>query len=311
LAEPVIALEKIRKAFTGKVAVDDVELQIPSSQIFGFLGPNGAGKTTTIRMITRILHPDSGIIRFQGQPITDEDQKRIGYMPEERGLYRKMKLREQVVYILQLKGLQRSRSKELADSWLERFELQDWANNAVNDLSKGMQQKVQFICTIAHQPPLLILDEPFSGLDPVNTQVFQDIIFELRDRGTSIIFSTHRMEQVEEICQQIALINHGRIVLEGEVKSLQRQYSKNIYRLECEEPLPEGFPWDSPVDLLETGSYWARIQVQEGSDANQVLSQLIAHDFSIARFEHELPSLRDIFIEQVSDPQPETIRNNP
>ena len=306
-ASPLLELRNVRKAYADKVAVKDVSLNIPRGVIFGFLGPNGAGKTTTIRMITRIIYPDSGEIRFQGKPITNDDQSRIGYLPEERGLYKKMKVREQIVYILRLKGQEKTDAERLAEEWLARFDLTERANSKLNDLSKGMQQKVQFITTIAHKPPLLILDEPFSGLDPINTQLIEDIIRELRDEGITIIFSTHRMEQIEELCEEIALVSDGEIILEGNLSEVKRSFREQRFIIEADAPfdsleLPEG------ATILEQKPTTVAVEF-EGEIDKMALIDSLNRQIKLARFIHVEPDLREIFIQSVNQsqrPQPET-----
>ncbi|MFW5658547.1 MAG: ABC transporter ATP-binding protein [Bacteroidota bacterium] len=296
---PLLELRNIRKAYADKVAVDDISLSIPRGVIFGLLGPNGAGKTTTIRMITRIIYPDRGEILFDGQPITNDDQRRIGYLPEERGLYKSMKVREQIVYILRLKGQEKARAEQLAEAWLKRFDLDSRADSKLKDLSKGMQQKVQFITTIAHKPPLLILDEPFSGLDPINTQMIEDIIKELREEGITIIFSTHRMEQVEQMCEEIALISNGNIVLQGQLDEVKRSYREQQFVIEADQPfeqlnLPEG------AEILAKTPTKVEVQFDREIDKSELIRSL-TEQIKLARFIHVEPTLREIFIQSVSD----------
>jgi len=226
---PTIQLEKISKTFNQTRAVQQVSLSIPEGIIFGLLGPNGAGKTTLIRIITNIIAADEGSIFFDGKQVKGLDPLDYGYMPEERGLYKKMKVGEQLMYLTQLKGMSAKDAKANILKWVDKFEIRDWWKKKVTELSKGMQQKVQFISTIAHQPDLIILDEPFSGLDPINTDLIKTEIFELAKSGATILFSTHRMEQVEEICEQIALINKGQVILQGSVQELKQQFKQNEY----------------------------------------------------------------------------------
>ncbi len=302
---PLLELRNIRKAYADKVAVDDISLSIPRGVIFGLLGPNGAGKTTTIRMITRIIYPDRGEILFDGQPITNDDQRRIGYLPEERGLYKSMRVREQIVYILRLKGQEKDRAQALAEEWLKRFDLDTRADSKLKDLSKGMQQKVQFITTIAHKPPLLILDEPFSGLDPINTQLIEDIIKELRDEGITIIFSTHRMEQVEQMCEEIALISNGNIVLQGQLDEVKRSYREQQFVIEADQPfeqlnLPEG------AEILAKTPTKVEVQFDHEIDKSALIRSL-NEQIQLARFIHVEPTLREIFIQSVSENNPQPI----
>lgn len=295
-----ITISGVSKAYHSKLAVDAVTLHIPAGQVFGLLGPNGAGKTSLIRMITQITKPDTGSIQFFGNSLSEAHRSEIGYMPEERGLYRKMKVLEQLVYLLQLKGMQHQAAQSAANKWLERMELGKWAKAKVSELSKGMQQKVQFIATVAHNPRLVILDEPFSGLDPLNAQLLEDIMVEMAANGQTIIFSTHRMEQVERFCPSIALIHNGKIVLEGQVHSLRRRFRKPVYFFEC----------DTPVDLSKIPPGFQVIQhleyaAQVASEMPMTISELVGilgSVFTLSRVEHVLPSLRDIFIETVKVP---------
>src|SRR6188472_2783632 len=229
---PILELQHLRKYFATQKAVDDISLTIEKGQIFGLLGPNGAGKTTLIRMITGIFYPDEGQIIFDGKqfdPINDVEH--IGYMPEERGLYKKMKIGEQTMYLAQLKGLSRSDALKKIKEWFVKLEMESWWNKKVEDLSKGMSQKLQFVTTVLHEPKLIILDEPFSGLDPVNANLIKDEIFRLAKNGASIIFSTHRMEQVEEICDHIILVNKGQKILDGSVQQVKQDFKEHVYRI--------------------------------------------------------------------------------
>src|SRR5215470_1027414 len=227
-----VVLERVTKRYNSLTAVRDLSLRIRRGALFGLLGPNGAGKTTTLRMIMRILIPDEGSIQVLGEPLSERAQDWIGYLPEERGLYPRMQVRKLLIFLGALKGLAEKEANRRARAWLERLELADWSEKKVIDLSKGMQQKVQFIAAVIHRPPLLILDEPFSGLDPINAVVVKDIMLELRQQGSTIILSTHRMEQVEMMCDSICLINKGQSVLEGELAAIKRSYGKNTVRLE-------------------------------------------------------------------------------
>src|SRR5215470_14688010 len=228
-----VVLERVTKCYDSLTAVGDLSLRIRQGALFGLLGPNGAGKTTTLRMLMRILIPDEGSIQVLGEPLSEQAQDRIGYLPEERGLYPRMQVRKLLVFLGALKGLPEREANRRARDWLERLQLADWSEKKVIDLSKGMQQKVQFIAAVIHRPPLLILDEPFSGLDPINAVVIKDIILELRQRGSTIILSTHRMEQVEMMCDSICLINKGQNILDGDLRSIKQSYGKNTVRIEC------------------------------------------------------------------------------
>jgi ABC-2 type transport system ATP-binding protein len=227
---PLLQLYNLKKYFATQKAVDDISLSVEKGQIFGLLGPNGAGKTTLIRMITGIFYPDEGHIMLEGKKFDPiRDVERIGYMPEERGLYKKMKIGEQTLYLAQLKGLSRNDAMARIKEWFVKFEMESWWNKKVEDLSKGMSQKLQFVTTVLHNPGLIILDEPFSGLDPVNSNLIKEEIFKLAQNGTTIIFSTHRMEQVEEICDHIALVNRGRKILDGTVKNVKQEFKENLF----------------------------------------------------------------------------------
>src|SRR5687767_12076736 len=229
---PILELNNLKKYFATQKAVDDISLTIEKGQIFGLLGPNGAGKTTLIRMITGIFYPDEGQIIFDGKKFDPlNDISHIGYMPEERGLYKKMKIGEQAMYLAQLKGLSRHEAMKKIKAWFIRLDMESWWNKKVEDLSKGMSQKLQFVTTVLHEPKLIILDEPFSGLDPVNANLIKDEIFNLAKKGSTIIFSTHRMEQVEEICDHIVLVNKGHKILDGTVSEIKNRFKENIYRI--------------------------------------------------------------------------------
>ncbi|HQY17798.1 MAG TPA: ATP-binding cassette domain-containing protein, partial [Ferruginibacter sp.] len=228
----LLELQNLKKYFATQKAVDDMSFSIQKGSIFGLLGPNGAGKTTLLRMITGIFYPDSGQILFDGKKFDPlNDAQNIGYMPEERGLYKKMKIGEQAVYLAQLKGLKATEATQKAKDWFTKFEMQSWWNKKVEDLSKGMSQKLQFVTTVMHNPSLIILDEPFSGLDPVNANLIKEEIFKLAENGCTIIFSTHRMEQVEEICRHIVLMNKGKKILDGTVQNVKNEFKDNIYEL--------------------------------------------------------------------------------
>lgn len=299
MSESILDIQNVTKAYASKVAVNDVSLTIPSGSIFGLLGPNGAGKTTLIRMINRITMPDSGKILFMGQPLAEEHQAKIGYLPEERGLYKKMKVAEQIEYLLRLKNQDKKTARELTRKWVERFELENWTNAKVQELSKGMQQKVQFIATIAHAPPVLILDEPFSGLDPVNTQLIEDVIFELRGQGVCVIFSTHRMEQVEQLCDRIAMVSNGKIVMEDTVKDARRKHRTQKYYFEFEEALGD-LTLPAGVEELKRDEYSVTLELN-GAPVKDVFAAFDAQGH-ILKFEEIIPSLRDIFIEIAGRP---------
>jgi ABC-2 type transport system ATP-binding protein len=298
LAMNAILVDRITKHFDSFEAVSDLTFSIEQGAIFGLLGPNGAGKTTTLRMLLHILVPDQGSIRVLGEPASGGTQDRMGYLPEERGLYPKMQVRHVLAFLGALKGLTEAEAGRRADEWLERLELSSWAAKKVNDLSKGMQQKVQFIAAVLHRPPLLILDEPFTGLDPVNAALIKDIMLELRQQGSTIILSTHRMEQVEMMCDSICLIDHGRKVLDGELRAIKKSYGKNTVRVEFEGA--EDF-LNLPSVIASVNRHGAVVEakLRPGADAQEILRSAVARGVEISRFELVEPPLNDIFIEKV------------
>lgn len=294
-----IAVENVTKRFDTVVAVSDLSLRIEQGVVFGLLGPNGAGKTTTLRMVMHILAPDEGAIRVLGQPASDRTQDLIGYLPEERGLYARMKVREVLVFLAALKGLSEAEASVRVHEWLERLDLAAWSEKKINDLSKGMQQKVQFIAAVAHRPRLLILDEPFTGLDPVNATLIKDIMLDLREKGSTIILSTHRMEQVEMMCDAICLIHHGRSVLAGDLRAIKKSYGKNTVRIEYTGD--DSF-LDRP-DLVEKLNHFGAVveaKLRPGADPQEILQAAVARGVRLTRFELIEPPLHDIFIEKVS-----------
>jgi ABC-2 type transport system ATP-binding protein len=293
----ILQLENVTKAYRDHVAVDRVTFNIPKGSIFGLLGPNGAGKTSLIRIITTITGADSGTILFDGEPLSGHHPEQIGYLPEERGLYKKMKVGEQLLYFAQLKGLTLAESKKRIGDMLEKFEIKDWWDKKVEELSKGMQQKIQFIATIVHNPKLIILDEPFTGLDPINTNLIKAEIQALNANGTSVIFSTHRMEQVEETCEDIVLINQGKNVLEGKVSAIKEQFKENVFRIEFDGVLPADL--NGHFTVVADGEKELLIKLDAGKNANDLLRELINRDFVIKSFQEVLPSLNEIFIKQV------------
>jgi ABC-2 type transport system ATP-binding protein len=293
----ILEVNNLQKTFASQIAVDKISLQLGEGSIFGLLGPNGAGKTTLIRMITGIFYPDEGSILFKGRPFDPvKDIVHIGYMPEERGLYKKMKIGEQAIYLAQLKGLSRQDAIRGVKEWFIRFEMQSWWNKKVEDLSKGMQQKLQFVITVLHKPALIILDEPFSGLDPVNSNLIKDEIYALARQGASIIFSTHRMEQVEEICDHIILVNRGQKILDGTVRGVKQQFKENLFSVGLEDGArPEGAAFEA---VGQKDGHWI-IKIREGYRPNDVLRQFIDRGIGITSFTEILPSLNDIFIRLV------------
>lgn len=294
----ILQLEDVVKTYDKHVAVDKVSFGVPEGRIFGLLGPNGAGKTSLIRIITTITRADEGRVLLAGQPINNNTPTQIGYMPEERGLYKKMKVGDHLMYLAQLKGLSRKAAKAAIEEWFEKFEITDWWGKKVEELSKGMQQKIQFIATIIHRPKLLILDEPFSGLDPINTNLIKDEIHQLQREGISIIFSTHRMEQVEEICEEIVLINKGKNILAGEVKAIKDQFKENRFRLDFDSHLPSAV--SEQATIIEQGDNHVIIQLSEGEDSNNLLRYFISNGLHVTAFNEILPSLNEIFIQQVT-----------
>ncbi|MCP9236471.1 ABC transporter ATP-binding protein [Lewinella sp. JB7] len=296
---PVIEVRNVSKSYGEKVAVDDVSFAMPPDAILGLLGPNGAGKTSLIRMITTITAPDGGQILFRGAPLNGYHPTQIGYLPEERGLYKQMYVGEQLIYLAQLKGLTAAEAERRAREWLATFELEGQWKKKIDELSKGMQQQVQFIATVIHDPKLLILDEPFSGLDPVNANRMRAEILRLHASGTAVIFSTHRMEQVEELCEYIVLINHGRNILQGKVSDIRRQFVENRYRLTYHgESLPDAL--GQRYELLNPTVSTVDIQLQAGEEGNDLLRTLLDLGIQIQGFQELLPSLNEIFIKRVS-----------
>jgi ABC-2 type transport system ATP-binding protein len=295
----ILKIDDVVKTYDKHVAVNHVSFSMPEGCIFGMLGPNGAGKSSLIRMITTITRPDSGEIFFNGEKLNNRHPEQIGYMPEERGLYKKMKVGEQMLYLAQLKGLSRAQAEHEVRYWFTRLDIISWWDKKVDELSKGMQQKAQFVSTVLHKPKLLILDEPFSGLDPVNANLLKDEIYELHKQGTSIIFSTHRMEQVEEICDQIVLINKGENVLQGAVGDIKQQFKDNLFRVD--------YLGDLPVDalgqltLVEDTPQYFTAKLSSAQDSNSLLRHLIDANVRLTAFNEILPSLNDIFIKTVSD----------
>jgi ABC-2 type transport system ATP-binding protein len=296
---PILELQHLRKYFATQKAVDDISLTIEKGQIFGLLGPNGAGKTTLIRMITGIFYPDEGNIVFDGKKFDPlNDIAHIGYMPEERGLYKKMKIGEQTLYLAQLKGLNRNDALKKIKEWFIRFDMHSWWNKKVEDLSKGMSQKLQFVITVLHEPKLIILDEPFSGLDPVNTNLIKDEIYNLAQKGSTIIFSTHRMEQVEEICNHIVLVNKGRKILDDTVQKVKQDFKENIFSIGVDQ-MPAIANGNTPFEVLSNKNGLFVVRIKEGSKPNDVLQYLLRQNANIHSFNEILPSLNDIFIRLV------------
>lgn len=299
----LLKLENVVKRYEKVTAVDNVSFSVPDGAIFGLLGPNGAGKTSIIRMITTITRPDEGEIYVADKAVGRETIGRVGYMPEERGLYKKMDVQDHLLYLARLKGLSKADAKKALDYWFKRFNIESWRKKKIEELSKGMQQKIQFIATVVHDPDLIILDEPFSGLDPINTNLIKDEIYELAQRGKQIVFSTHRMEQVEEICDYIVLINKGQNVLEGWVKDIKNRFRENLYEVYVDGDLEETIL--SRYELrsrTRDGGYVLQLQPEE--QGNSLLSSLMNSGVRVTSFREVLPSLNEIFIQQVGEYNP-------
>ena len=300
----LIQCKDVCKSFGEKVALDHVSVDIPKGNIFGLLGPNGAGKTTLIRIINRITIPNGGEVLFDDRPITQDDVEKIGYLPEERGLYRKMKVGEQAMYFAQLKGMSSREAAAELKKWFVRFGIESWWNKKVEELSKGMAQKVQFITTVVHKPSLLILDEPFSGFDPVNAQVIREEILRLKDEGATIILSTHNMESVEELCDNIALINKSHVVITGGVDEIRHKYGNNNVELvytsaEAVSSVPGLYTVLSDQD--DAGRHTAVLALESGKGSNAVLSALLEQDMTVNSFKELVPRMNDIFIKLVTE----------
>ena len=299
----LIQCKNVSKSFGEKVALDNVSVDIPKGKIFGLLGPNGAGKTTLIRIINRITIPNSGQVTFDGRPITQEDVEKIGYLPEERGLYRKMNVGDQAMYLAQLKGMSAKDAAAELKKWFVRFGIQSWWNKKVEELSKGMAQKVQFITTVVHKPSLLILDEPFSGFDPVNAQLIREEILRLKEEGATIILSTHNMESVEELCDNIALINKSNVVIAGGVDEIRHKYGNNnvevIYT--SEESLADAQSFRVLSDSDDAGRHTAVLELAEGAGSNDALKDLLAQGVTVNSFKELVPRMNDIFIKLVTE----------
>ena len=299
----IIEVENVTKTFDKHIALDKVSLSIPEGVIFGLLGPNGAGKTTLIRILNQITFPDSGTVYFKGRPMEADDVRQIGYLPEERGLYKKMKAGEQAMYLARLKGLDRDTAFKRLREKFQQYDILDWWNRPVEELSKGMQQKMQFITTILHKPSFIILDEPFSGFDPINSNLLKKEILQLKKEGATIILSTHNMASVEEICDDIALINKAQKILEGNIHEVKNRFKKNIYAVEMSADSPDITSLlQHPYELIEkkTTPYAASytVRILDNQPANNLLKLLVEHG-NILSFNEILPTMNEIFIEQV------------
>ena len=299
----LLKLDSVLKRYDSVTAVDHVSFTVPDGAIFGLLGPNGAGKTSIIRMITTITRPDAGQIFVAEQEVGRETIGKVGYMPEERGLYKKMNVEDHLLYLARLKGLSKSAARQALDYWFDRFGIESWRSKKIEELSKGMQQKIQFIATVVHDPELVILDEPFSGLDPINTNLIKDEIYELAQRGKQIVFSTHRMEQVEEICDYIVLINKGQNVLEGWVKNIKNDFRENLYEVIAEDEISDSLLANYELrERTREGGYVVKLPMDQ--KGNALLSSLVAAGVQVTSFREVLPSLNEIFIRQVGDYNP-------
>ena len=301
----ILEIENVTKNYASHRALDNISLSIPSQCVYGLLGPNGAGKTSLIRIITQITAPDTGRVLFKGKPLSENDALAMGYLPEERGLYRKMEVGEQALYLARLKGLSRQEAMKRLKYWFEKFEIQSWWKKKVEELSKGMAQKVQFITTILHEPEFLILDEPFTGFDPINAEMVKNELLELRKKGATIVLSTHRMESVEELCNNIALINNSQVILDGVVKEIRKQFRTQTFeiqfignRIGFTHALWTGFEL---MDLQEDVDFnTATVKVIGGHSVNDLLSVLIP-SVQILGLREVIPSMNDIFIRKVNE----------
>lgn len=304
MSENIIECRNVCKNFGEKVALDNVSVSVPKGGIFGLLGPNGAGKTTLIRIINRITIPNGGEVLFDGRPITQSDVEKIGYLPEERGLYRKMEVGDQAMYLAQLKGMSAAEARKALKEWFVRFGIQDWWKKKVEELSKGMAQKVQFITTVVHKPSLMILDEPFSGFDPVNAELIRKEILRLKDEGATIILSTHNMESVEELCDNIALINKSHLVITGGVNEIRHKYGNNnielVYTGEDKVKDAEGI-FKVLSDEDNAGRHTAVLTLGENVSSNDALSVLLGQDIIVNSFKELIPRMNDIFIKLVTE----------
>jgi ABC-2 type transport system ATP-binding protein len=309
----IFRAENVSKAYAGHVAIEDISISVPEGSIFGLLGPNGAGKTTFIRIINQITGPDTGKLWFNGERLEEKHLGLIGYLPEERGLYKKMKVGEQALYLCQLKGLSKKVALERLKYWFQKFGIEAWWNKKVEELSKGMAQKVQFIVTVLHEPKLLILDEPFSGFDPINTNLIKSEILELKKKGTTIIFSTHNMGSVEELCDHIALINNSRVILEGEVKEVRSRFRTNTYNIDFHGSMMQlSASLGTYGELIEHGPEGdhmdATVRLVNGATTNQLLGNIM-RTVEVTGFHEVIPSMNDIFIEAVERYNRENVKS--
>jgi ABC-2 type transport system ATP-binding protein len=296
---PAVDVQRVSKAFGAVQAVKDISFSLSGGEIFGLLGPNGAGKTTNIRLVLDIFKPDNGKIAVLGGQMNESKLARIGYMPEERGLYQDVQLEKCLVYLARLKGMPKSEAKDSVQDFLEQFDLIDYRQNQVKQLSKGMQQKAQIIATLVHEPELVIVDEPFSGLDPVNTKMVKDILRDLRDRGVAIVMSTHQMHQVEELCDRILLIDHGQELLHGEITAIRSEYARNVILVGT----PGSLPALEGISNIDSYNSTYRLALTADTSPKAILSQLVAKGILVERFEIAVPTLDEIFIQVVQEPE--------
>ena len=300
--------QHIVKRYARHLALDDVSIAVPQGSVFGLMGPNGAGKTTLIRIINRITAPDSGEILFEGRRFAPTDVARIGYLPEERGLYRKMKVGEQAIYLARLKGIDKATARKRLTEWFEKFDIMPWWNRKVEELSKGMQQKIQFVCTVIHEPDLLIFDEPFSGFDPVNAELLKREILFLRDQGRTIIFSTHNMQSVEEVCDECALFNKSHVVLQGNVSEVRQRFAQGIVSLEVETSAPLSQEQLSQLSVVDSNFYpgekkqLLRLKMRTGEDLRDLV-QTLPRELHLLSLREEIPSMNEIFIQTITQQQ--------
>lgn len=300
--------QHIVKRYARHLALDDVSIAVPQGSVFGLMGPNGAGKTTLIRIINRITAPDSGEILFEGRRFAPTDVARIGYLPEERGLYRKMKVGEQAIYLARLKGIDKATARKRLTEWFEKFDIMPWWNRKVEELSKGMQQKIQFVCTVIHEPDLLIFDEPFSGFDPVNAELLKREILTLRDQGRTIIFSTHNMQSVEEVCDECALFNKSHVVLQGNVSEVRQRFAQGIVSLEVETSTPLSQEQLSQLSVVDSNFYpdekkqLLRLKMRAGEDLRDLV-QTLPRELHLLSLREEIPSMNEIFIQTITQQQ--------
>lgn len=297
-----LQVEHINKSFAGLRVITDLSLEVQEGSIFGFLGPNGAGKTTTMRMILDILHPDSGRITWNGKDASNVPRRNWGYLPEERGLYPKVEVEEQLLFLARLHGLSKSAARTHLDEWLERFQIAEYRKKKIEALSKGNQQKIQFLATILHDPLILIMDEPFSGLDPINATILKEAFEEMHRRGKTIIFSTHQLEQVEELCQDVVIINKGQTIVQGSVREVKREHGRNVARLKLDNDPDAHWLEELPgVQVTKRRQDYIEMQIQANLNPNLIVEEALRHGGIISRFELTEPSLTDIFIEYVNE----------